>query len=268
MNNELVSIIMLSYNNAKYVEESVRSVINQTYHNWELIFVDDNSKDDSLNKILELRKDAIIKRANGAYTNRISVSQTVTERGDVINSNSALKAAKGRWIAFLNVGDVWAPNKLERQIEFMKEHGYGFSYHQYRLIDDSSEDRGFLISGKKHVAYKDMLKCCWPGYMTVMYDVEKVGKMSVRSVWTNYYALWLGVSKKSDCFLLEEPFAAMRTKWVIFGKIFLTNSFKWKYDAYRLEEGMGRILSMFYAMRNGLYGLGKWYKYVKRTSAY
>lgn len=263
LKGDLVSIIMLSHNQGRYVEESVRSVINQTYKNWELIFLDDNSKDDSIHQILTLKEEGKLHLDDGRKIDRVKASQTVVERGDVINSNSALKEANGRWIAFLNVGDVWAPDKLEKQVAFMEENDYTFTYHNYRLMDSDFKDRGFLISGKKHVTRKDMLKCCWPGYLTVMYDTEEVGKMRIKSEWTNYYALWLAISDKSDCYLMPESLATHRTKWNRLGKILLTNNFKWRYDAFRIEEDFGRFMSLCYTLRNMWYGLVKWYKYVR-----
>ena len=265
MKNDLVSIIMLSHNKAEFVKESVRSVLAQTYTNWELLFIDDNSTDDTIHRMMELKYEGRWKKEDGTVVERVKVSKTVTNRGEINNCNSALKEARGRWVAFLNVGDVWAPDKLEKQIAFMEEHGYVFSYHQYRLMDAVSKDRGYLISGKEHVTHKDMLKCCWPGYLTVMYDAEKVGKKKIRSVWTNYYALWLSVSDRNDCYLLKENLATLRTRWNYLGKILLTNNFRWRYDAYRMEEDLGRVLSLLYTIRNRWYDLVKWYQYAQRT---
>lgn len=61
----------------------------------------------------------------------------------------------------------------------MEEHGYAFSYTQYGIIDKDSHDRGFVIGGKDRVTYQDMMKCCWPAYLTVMYDAEKVERLQL-----------------------------------------------------------------------------------------
>ena len=262
----MVSIIMLSKNKAQYVEESVRSVMAQTYQNWELLFLDDNSKDDTITKMMDLKEEAKVRREDVTVNDRIKVSKTVSDRGGVVNRNSSLKEARGRWIAFLNVGDVWAPDKLEKQIRFMEENGYAFSYHQYRLMDSESKDRGFLISGKEHVTHRDMVKCCWPGYLTVMYDAAKIGKVKERSSWTNDYALWLCISDRADLYLLPESLATLRTKWNKLGNILLTNNTKWRYDAYRMEEDLGRFTSFFYTIRNGWYGIVKWLNFVKKDN--
>ncbi len=156
----LVSIIMLSKNQAQYVEESIRSVLAQTYQNWELLFMDDNSKDNTITQMMDLKEEARIRREDYTVIDRIKVSQTVSDRGESINRNKSLREARGRYIAFLDVGDVWAPDKLEKQVLFLEENGYAFSYHQYGLMNNKSSNRGVVIGGKEHVTYQDMMKCC------------------------------------------------------------------------------------------------------------
>ena len=267
MNGDLVSIIMLSHNSAQYVEESVRSVMAQTYTNWELLFVDDNSKDNTITLMMDLKDEAKIRKEDYTFIDRIKVSQTVTERGVSVNRNGALKEARGRWIAFLDVGDVWAPDKLEKQIKFMEENGYTFSYTKYGQMNNKSQNRGVVIGGKEHLTHKDFLKCCWPAYLTVMYDASKVGHIRGRIVKENNdYALWLKISDKHDCHLLNENLATMRTPYGIFSRWLRTDKVKWRYECYRTEEDLGPVTSFFYTVRNGWYGIVKWMKYVKRVN--
>ena len=257
---------MLSHNKAQYVEESVRSVMAQTYQNWELLFVDDNSKDDTITLMMDLKEEAKIRREDYTYIDRIKVSQTVSDRGESVNRNKALEEARGRWIAFLDVGDVWAPDKLAKQVRFMEENGYTFTFTQYGLMDNKSQDRGVLISGKEHVTNKDMLKCCWPGYLTVMYDAENVGKFRLHNTkGNNDYALWLAISERNDCHLLAENLATMRTPYGLFSRFLRTDKVKWRYEVYRTEEDLGPMTSFVYTIRNGWYGIMKWMKYVNRS---
>lgn len=124
--------------------------------------------DEALKIVLDLRNEEgeRIKKQGGEWldyssvNSKINVSYISGETEVTPRRNSALKDAKGRWIAFLDVGDVWEPTKLERQIAFMKEHSYAFSYTKYGLIDGKSSDRGVEIGGKEHVTYPDMMKCC------------------------------------------------------------------------------------------------------------
>ena len=267
MTNDLVSIIMLSHNSSQYVEESVRSVMAQTYQNWELLFVDDNSRDNTITLMMDLKDEAKIKKEDYTVIDRIKVSQTCSDRGVSVNRNKALKEARGRWIAFLDVGDVWNPDKLEKQIKYMVGNNYTFSYHKYGLMNKQSQNRSVVISGKDHLTHEDFLKCCWPGYLTVMYDAEKVGQLRLQQVEKNNdYALWLNISDKHECHLLQENLATMRTPWGRYVRFIMTDKFKWRYDCYRTEEDLGPITSFFYTIRNGWYGIVKWMKYVKKVN--
>ena len=273
MGNGLVSIIMLSHGDATYVEETVRSILAQTYQNWELLFVAE-SKDKTLDSISDLREEDIKKQIEtgkelsaGSYRkSRIRSSFISDQEAITPRRNLALREAKGRWIAFLDAGDIWEPTKLEKQICFMEEHGYAFSYTQYGIIDKDSHDRGFVIGGKDRVTYLDMMKCCWPAYMTVMYDAEKVGRLQLRNLkGNNDYALWLIASEESDCYLLKENLAKLRTKWGLLGKLLLTNGIKWRYEVYRIEYRKNPVVACLMTMRNMWYGLVKWAKYVERV---
>ena len=119
MMSDLVSIIMPSYNTGKFIKETINSVLNQTYNNWELIIVDDCSTDDT-EKIVNTIKD-----------NRIKFLKNNTNSGAAISRNRAIKEAKGKWIAFLDSDDLWKKEKIEKQIRFMKENHYDFSYTNY-----------------------------------------------------------------------------------------------------------------------------------------
>ena len=118
MTKDLVSIIMPSYNCGRFVEETIRSVQAQTYQNWEIIFVDDCSKDDTMSKVMALKE----------IDKRIKVYQNPQNSGAAVSRNLALREAKGRWIAFLDSDDLWKPEKLEKQVRFMEENGCNFSY--------------------------------------------------------------------------------------------------------------------------------------------
>lgn len=106
----LVSIIMPSYNTGKYIAETINSVLEQTYKNWELLIVDDDSKDNT---------DEVIKPY--LSDKRVRLIKNSKNRGAAISRNRALKEAKGKWIAFLDSDDLWSPEKLENQISFMQE---------------------------------------------------------------------------------------------------------------------------------------------------
>ena len=119
--DELVSVIMPSFNTGEYIAASVESVLAQTYPNWELLIVDDCSTDNTTEVI-------------GRYQDpRIILLKNKTNSGAALSRNYALREAKGRWIAFLDSDDTWEPNKLEKQLRFMQENGYAFTFTDYRI---------------------------------------------------------------------------------------------------------------------------------------
>ena len=214
---DLVSIIMPSYNCGQYVEDTIRSVQAQTYQNWEIIFMDDCSLDDTIKRVSELRSN----------DERIKLFQNQGNLGAAISRNNALREAKGRWIAFLDSDDIWEPTKLEKQIRFMEENGYAFSYTGYQEIDIESKPTGVFVSGPRHVTKQGMYNFCWPGCLTVMYDREKVGLIQIEDIKKNNdYAMWLKVCKKADCYLLDECLVSQRQSRIC--------QFSWHHDDDRL----------------------------------
>ena len=253
---DLVSIIMPSYNCGEYVEETIRSVQAQTYQNWEIIFFDDCSSDDSVQKVNDLRTE----------DKRIHIFLNKYNAGAAVSRNNALQEAKGRWIAFLDSDDLWEPTKLERQIRFMEENNYAFSYTAYQEIDSESKPTGVYVSGPKHVSKAGMYAFCWPGCLTVMYDREKVGLIQIADIKKNNdYAMWLKVCQKADCYLLDECLAKYRRGRV--GSVSshgILTMIGWQYKLWREAEGKNPIAALWYT---GVYLVCGGYKklnYVKR----
>ena len=256
MINHLVSVIMLSQNRAQFLEMSVMSVMAQTYINWELLFVDDSSEDQSIRMIMDLKE----------KDSRIHVSQNVFRRGSVATVSSALKEAKGRWIAFINVGDVWSPDKLARQIAFMEENNYAFSYTKYGVIDEESKDQGVVVGGPEVIDKKMMMKCFWPGMFTVMYDGRKIGPLSIPEFEeSNNYAVLLSLSEREDCYLLDECLASNLISRGLFNSVPLHKKLVWRYEAYREVEGMSKISSAIKTIENIWYTMAKRVKYVHKV---
>ncbi len=152
MRNDLVSIIMPTYKCGRFISDSIKSVQAQTYTNWELIIVDDSSGDDTNSIVAELK----------CKDDRIHLYQNISNCGAAFSRNVALKEAKGKWVAFLDSDDSWESTKLEKQIKFMEDNGYMFSYHEYIEIDEQNKELGVHVSGKEHVGKFDMFSCCWP----------------------------------------------------------------------------------------------------------
>lgn len=231
-----VTIIMPSYNSEKFIIESVESVLVQTYSNWELIIVDDCSPDDS-NKIITKYVD---------NDSRIKLIKLQKNSGPAVARNTAIEAANGRYIAFLDSDDVWLPNKLETQINFMHDNDLAFTYSSYRLVGEDNEHLGVFIT-KDKISYFDMLKTCSVGCLTAIYDTEKIGKQYMPLILKRQdYGLWLKILKligKTRGIL--EPLATYRIRKnsVSSNKV---KAAKYQWKIYREIEKLSFLKSLYY----------------------
>ena len=253
----LVSIVMPTYNCGKFIGESIESIVAQTYNDWELIISDDCSTDNTRDIIRPyLEKDS-----------RIKYICNDRNKGAAVTRNEALAIARGRWIAFLDSDDLWRPEKLERQINFMSKNDYAFSYHKYSEIDERGQLLGVEVGGIKKVGKFGMFACCWPGCLTVMYDREKIGDIQIIPIAKNNdTAMWLKVIRKAPCYLLPENLAKYRRR---------TNSITpkpiWKriwahYPLFRVAEEMNPIIATFWTLMNVFGNAYKKVFFVKRIN--
>lgn len=250
--NDLVSIIMPSYNTAKYIAESIQSVLNQTYTNWELIIVDDCSTDNT---------DDVVKPY--LIDTRISYLKNSKNSGAAVSRNRALREAKGKWIAFLDSDDLWLPEKLEKQIAFMKNNDYHFSYTRYIEIDEESKPNGKYVAGPKRITKHGMYNYCWPGCLTVMYDAEKIGIVQISDLKKNNdYAMWLKAIRFSNCFLLNMTLGKYRKRSGSISNSNYGKLIKSHYDLYRSGENRSRFVSVIYTVNNIFWGIYKKLVYV------
>lgn len=256
----LVSIIMPSYNTGKFIANSIKSVIAQTYSDWELIIVDDASTDNTDEVVKMFTEPAEVSAPKIRYL------KNNHNRGAAVSRNRALREACGKWIAFLDSDDLWAPDKMEKQIAFMKKHGYAFSYTRYTEIDENGNSLGVVIGGPEHITKTGMYNYCWPGCLTVMYNREVVGDIQIADIKKNNdYAMWLKACRKSDCYLLPENLASYRVRK---GSISRHSHFaliKWHYKLYREAEGLNPVSSLWITVRNLFFGALKKVWYVEKN---
>lgn len=252
---ELVSIVMPSYNTAEYIAESIRSVQAQTYSDWELIIVDDCSSDDTDRVVEGFLSDE-----------RIRYFKNEKNSGAAISRNRALREAKGKWVAFLDSDDLWHPEKLERQISFMKENGYAFSYTNYLEINADGMKNGIMVTGPRRITKTGMFHYCWPGCLTVMYDAKTIGLVQIADIKKNNdYAMWLKVCKKADCYLLDEELALYRRgRQGSISSHSIKKLIGWHYKLHKEAEACGTLLALFNTGRNLLFGFYKKSRYVKK----
>lgn len=240
----LVSIITPTYNCGRFIAETIESVLSQTYGNWEMLIVDDCSSDETR------------KAVEGYKDDRIKYHCLDKNSGAAIARNTALKMAKGRWIAFLDSDDLWKPEKLERQLKFMTDNDYSLSYHEYSEIDEEDNELGVIVSGKRKVNKWQMYCCCWPGCLSVMYDVDKIGLIQIEDIKKNNdIAMWLKVIKKANCHLLKENLAQYRRRKGSITPPGIMTRVKWHYKLFREAEKMDPLSSCFLTACNiiGIY---------------
>lgn len=187
----LVSVIMPAYNVGAYIEESIKSVQAQTYTNWELIIVDDCSTDNTVEEINNFLEDK-----------RIRFLRNERNSGAAVSRNYALREATGKWIAFLDADDVWLPEKLEKQLDFMIQNNYKFTYTDYR-IRLNGEWKPYINTGPNVVTKRKLYNYCYFSTITVMYDREYIGLVQIADLKKNNdYAMWFKVVEKSPCYRL------------------------------------------------------------------
>ncbi len=183
----LVSIITPSFNSAHFIEETIQSVQAQTYQNWEMVIVDDCSSDRS-REIIE---------NYASWDGRIRLIALEKNSGAAISRNTAIKAANGHYLAFLDSDDLWVPEKLEKQIAFMEHRDIAFSYSQYQHMDLEGRLMNTVIEVPPQIDYKGLLKNTIIGCLTVVLNVEKTGPVEMPNIKTRQdLALWLSILKR------------------------------------------------------------------------
>lgn len=168
-NNEqdLVSIIIPVYNASKFLNDTLNTILNQTYTNFEALFVNDCSSDNSADIILKCSDE------------RVKLINNEKNSGAAVSRNNGIKNAKGRFICFLDSDDLWKVNKLEEQVKFMKENNSIFSYTSYEFADENGKPNGKKVYVPESITYKQALKNTTIWTSTVMFDMEKLTKDNI-----------------------------------------------------------------------------------------
>jgi glycosyltransferase involved in cell wall biosynthesis len=184
----LVSIVTPSFNSSKYIEQTIQSVLSQTYENWELIVVDDYSTDNSVEVI----------KTFTVNNNKIKLVELQSNRGAAEARNTAIGMAKGEFIAFLDSDDIWKPSKLDQQLGFMGNK-LDFSFTAYELIDEFGKKLDQQVDNNQvgSFDYQDMLKKkATLGCSTVIIRRSSFSDISMPLLRTGQdYALWLKLLK-------------------------------------------------------------------------
>jgi len=249
--NLKVSIITPVYNSAKFIEETIESVQNQTYTNWEMIFVDDGSKDNSVEIIKNYQQG----------DERIRLYILDKNSGSGVARNKAILESKGEIIAFLDSDDIWVKEKLEKHVAFMVEKDAAFSHSSYGFIDEKGE----IIKKTYHVSnvpvtYKKLLKRTEISCLTAMYDVRKTGKQYMPELMRKQdYGLWLSILKLGfNSIPLDQELAFYRQR----RNSATSNKFKLILKHYYFlnkTQELSVFKSIYYTLYWGVNGIIKYY---------
>lgn len=182
----LVSIIMPAYNAEKYIKESIESVLAQTYKNWELIIIDDCSKDGTIDVIRQYQM----------LDNRIRVISLERNAGVANARNVGMELAQGRYIAFLDSDDLWLDIKLEEQIRFMQQKQIYFSFSKYRRFTDGKN--GKIVDVLTCVNYRKALYGNPIGCLTVCFDRRFIQEFRFSKQRHEDYIAWLNILKSNN----------------------------------------------------------------------
>jgi glycosyltransferase involved in cell wall biosynthesis len=247
MNDFLISIITPTFNSASFLEETIESIICQTYTNWELLITDDCSTDSTWLTLEDyVKKDS-----------RVKIFKLANNSGSGVARNNSIRNASGRFIAFCDSDDQWKPNKLEKQIEFMISNDLDLSYSNYEIVSELGEKIGVIVSPHE-VDYKKMLRNNYIGCLTAIYDTNRLGKVYMPEIRKRQdWALWLKILKKTPFAMnIQESLAVYRQR----NKSISSN----KIDLIKFNWHIYRNVEKFSAMKSILLLMNFFFFYLKK----
>ena len=236
MNEPLVSIITPVYNAERFLSDTIKSVQNQTYKNWEILLIDDCSKDNSAQIIIEFQK----------YDNRIKYIKLKKNSGASVSRNEGIRNAKGRFIAFVDSDDIWKPEKLEIQIKYMLKENLGFTFTSYRYMKENGELTNKIAKAPSKINYNGLLKNTIIGCSTVVIDREIVDYFEMPLVRRGQdTATWLQILRKEKyAYGIEQDLVNYR----LVGESLSSNkiiALKRTWNTYRNVEKLGLLKSSY-----------------------
>jgi teichuronic acid biosynthesis glycosyltransferase TuaG len=245
----LVSIITPTYNSAKFIAETIQSVQKQTYSNWEMIIVDDGSKDETV---------AVVKKIQESE-HRIHFIEQSQNAGPAITRNKGIEHSKGKYLTFLDADDIWFTDFIENSINTIKKTGIPFVFSSYKRSNENLEFvySDFIVPEK--VTYTDILKTNSISCLTAFIDVEVAGKKLMPIIHKRQdMGLWLK-------YLKEIPFAhgIQETKAIYrIRKNSLSRKksdlIKYQWQFYREVEKLSVFESLYYLIQWAIRGFLKY----------
>ena len=242
----LVSIILPYFKKIDYIFSCLESVLNQSFQDFEIILIYDDENLYDLNVIEK-------KYVNNQKINIIKNNKNI---GAGFSRNVGISHAKGKIIAFIDADDLWMPDKLQKQVDFMQKNSFDFIFCDYKK--KLSNKTIHVKCEEKLLSYSDLLKSCDIGLSTVLLNKKIVDNNLFPSLKTKEdYVAWLKLTKKNiNAYNLQENLVIWRSvKGSLSSGLFqkLSDGFK----VYKQYEKFGNIKSFFYLFRLGFNSIKK-----------
>lgn len=240
--NETISIIVPMYNVCNYIKETIQSVVSQTYTDWELLLIDDCSSDGTVEAVKACR-DAL-----GQVGNKIRLITQEANCGAAGTRNRGISEASGRYIAFLDGDDLWKPDKLMKELTFLKEKQAAFVFTGYEFADEKGKGTGKIVKVPATLEYKQALSNTTIFTTTVLFDTEKLSKelLKMPAVKSEDTATWWKILKNGYlAYGLDENLALYRRA----GKSLSSNkleAIRRIWNLYRKTEGLSVGCSLYH----------------------
>jgi len=238
----LVSVIMPAYNAVATVDESIKSVLAQTYQNWELIIVDDASIDSTQDIAKAHTDDRIIVLCHNA------------NQGVAAARNTGLQHAKGEYIAFLDSDDLWLESKLEKQLDFMQARNVVISYTSTAYLVEGQLSN-YMLRAEPELTYRNLLKRNLMSCSSVMVRRDAMLPFP-KGYMHEDLAVWLQVVKKAGCAHgLDEPLLIYRMGQATKSSNRIKSA-RMTLGAYR-KVGYGVLVSTIFTIRYAFHSISK-----------
>ena len=238
--NGLVSIITPTYNSAKYITETIHSVQQQTYQNWEMLIVDDCSTDNTVDLVQQFMED----------DHRIHLIRMHKNSGASKARNEAIKLVQGDFMTFLDADDIWFPDFIQNSIQTIKQTGILFVFSSYRRSNEKLEFvySDFIVPQK--VTYTDILKTNSISCLTAFLEVKTLGvKLMPDILKRQDMGLWLKYLKEIPyAYGIQEPQAIYRIRENSLSRN-KKALLKYQWQFYREVEHLSVVASAYYMVQ-------------------
>lgn len=237
---ELISIVVPVYKAEKYIEQTLEGVFAQTYTEWELILVVDGKYDNSL----EIIREVLEKRC---FEEKARILFREQNKGAASARNEGVKIATGRYITYLDADDLWSKDKLEKELQFLKEKQAGFVFTGYEFGDEEAKGTGKVVRVPETLNYKQALKNTTIFTTTVMFDTGVIPKeeLVMPEVKSEDTALWWKLLRKGwIAYGLDENLAIYRRPSTSLSSNKL-EAIRRIWNLYRREEKLSVIYSFY-----------------------